>query len=120
MTGCQNFLIFFLTCFTKLKTAAVHNQFWNYLEAFAITLLLIYETKRYLLALIAGFIAFCAFYFAYATDNQNFEFSVVAVLNALRKAAQIYLLAYLAAVVLYTATKKISKRSEPNIEPAHK
>jgi len=113
-------LIFFLTCFTKLKTPAVHNQFWNYLGAFAITLLLIYETKRYVLTLIAGFVVFCAFYFAYATDNQNFEFSVVASLNVLRKAAQIYLLAYLAAVVLYTATKKRSKRSQPDVKPAHK
>jgi len=116
----SKFLIFFLTCFTKLKTAAVHNQFWNYLGAFAITLLLIYETKRYLLGLIAGFVVFCAFYFAYATDNKNFELSVVAALNVLRKAAQIYLVAYLAAVVLYATTKKISKTSEPNVKPAHK
>ena len=98
----------------------MHNQFWNYLGAFAITLLLIYETKRYLLALTAGFGIFCAFYFAYATDNQNFEFGVVAALNVLRRAAQIYLIAYLAAVVLYTATKKKTKRSEPDIKPAHK
>ena len=96
----------------------MHNQFWNYLGAFAITLLLIYETKRYLLALIAGFVIFCAFYFAYATDNQNF--GVVAALNVLRRAAQIYLIAYLPAVVLYTATKKKTKRNEPDIEPAHK
>lgn len=98
----------------------MHNQFWTHLGAFAITLLLIYETKRYVLALIAGFVVFCAFYFAYATDNQNFEFSVVAALNALRRAAQIYLIAYLPAVVLYTATKKKIKRNEPDIEPAHK
>jgi len=98
----------------------VHNQFWNHLGAFAITLLLIYETKSYLLALIAGFVIFCAFYFAYATDNQNFEFSIVAALNVLRRAAQIYLIAYLAAVVLYTATKKKTKRIEPDIKPAHK
>ena len=98
----------------------MHNQFWNYLGAFVITLLLIYETKKYLLTLIAGFVVFCAFYFAYATDNQNFEFSVAAALNVLRKAAQIYLIAYLAAVVLYSATKKRIKRSEPHIKPAHK
>ena len=88
----------------------LHNQFWNYSGAFALVLVIIYGTRNYLVTLLAGFVVFCAFYFTYAPENENFQFTLNAVLNVLAKAAMIYLSAYAAGALLFTVTRRRAQK----------
>jgi ABC-type multidrug transport system permease subunit len=75
--------------------------------------MIIYATKSYLITLVAGFVAFCAFYFSYGFNDNEFQFGILPVLRALWSAALLYLVGYLAGIAVYAAANKI-KRKKPN------
>ena len=114
MTGCQifHFLINLVPLAVKIQSIVL-NQFWNYSGAFVLTLMIIYATKNYLITLVAGFVAFCFFYFSYGFNDNDFQFSIMPLMRALGSAALPYLIGYLAGIAVYAAANKIKKK-KPN------
>ena len=86
------------------------TEFWDYTGAFILTLIIIYGTGSHLITLLAGFVVFCIFYFSYGFNDKTFLFSAASVLKALGHAGLLYIIPYLAAVILYAVTKKRNKK----------
>jgi hypothetical protein len=62
-------------------------------------LLFLYESKNYLISLIAGFISFCVFYFSFSTDE--FEWRINFILHLLKESAIIYSISFAISVIVY-------------------
>ena len=88
------------------------NTFLIYAGAAFIALLFLYSTKNYLISFIAGFIAFCAFYFSFSTDD--FEWNISFILNLLKESAIIYFISFAISAIFYkiVPAKKRAKSSE--------
>ncbi len=75
------------------------NGFLVYSGAAAIALLFLYSTRNIWISLIAGFIAFCVFYFAYSTDDLKWDIAFL--LQLLKEAAIIYIIAFALSAIFY-------------------
>ena len=78
---------------------SILNILLVYSGAIALALLLIYSFRDYWITLIAGFIAFCVFYFSFGT--KNFEWEVSLILRLLIDAAIIYFISFVIAIIIY-------------------
>ena len=91
------------------------HQVEVYSGAFVLALIIIYGTKNYLITLIAGFVVFCIFYFRFDFDAKDFHFTVLSVLKALGYAASLFIIPCVAAMLLYTLTRRAGKGTRKDI-----
>ncbi|MEP6465635.1 MAG: hypothetical protein ABJB05_04995 [Parafilimonas sp.] len=70
-----------------------------YFGAIILALLFLYGLKNYWITAIAGFIAFCVFYFSFISKDFNWE--VHAMLQLLKDAAIIYYISFVIAIIIY-------------------
>jgi ABC-type Fe3+-siderophore transport system permease subunit len=87
--------------------------FLTYFGVVALALMLIYSTKNYWITLIAGFIAFCVFYFSYGITDFKWEISPM--LQYLKEAAIIYIISFVIAVIIYKIAPPGKKQQTPAV-----
>ena len=87
------------------------NTFLIYAGAAIIALLFLYSTRSFLISLIAGFIAFCVFYFSFSTGDFEWNFNFI--LNLLKESAIIYFISFAVSAILYKIVPG-KKRAEAN------
>jgi hypothetical protein len=75
------------------------NTFLIYLGAVILALIFLYGLKNYWITAIAGFVAFCVFYFSFSIKNFNWEVSTT--LQLLKEAAIIYFISFAIAIIIY-------------------
>ena len=100
----------FLICGHKI-TVRMLNTFLIYAGAASIALLFLYSTKSFFISLIAGFIAFCVFYFSFSTDDFEWNFNFI--LNLLKESAIIYFISFALSAIFYKIAPG-KKRAEAN------
>ncbi len=92
MTGCQ-------ISFKLQAKPSVLNIFLVYFGTVILILLFLYDTKNYWISLIAGFIAFCVFYFSFGVKDFDWEISSIILL--LKDAGIIYIISFVIAGIIY-------------------
>jgi hypothetical protein len=75
------------------------NTFLIYSGAVILALIFLYGLKNYWITAIAGFIAFCVFYFSFSV--KNFDWEVNATLLLLKDSAIIYFISFAIAIIIY-------------------
>ncbi|MBS1746051.1 MAG: hypothetical protein JST21_07775 [Bacteroidetes bacterium] len=75
------------------------NIFLHYFGGVMMALLFLYGTRNYLISLIAGFIAFCVFYFSFG--EADFEWQWKVIVESLKSGAIIYSISFVIGVVIY-------------------
>jgi len=73
--------------------------FLQYFGAIILALIFLYGLKNYWITAIAGFVAFCVFYFSFST--KNFDWQIDTILQLLKNAAIIYYISFVIAVIIY-------------------
>ena len=75
------------------------NSFLIYFGTVTLILFFLYGTMNYTISLVAGFIAFCVFYFDYKVVT--FEWTLNSMLPHLRDAGIIYIISFAISVLIY-------------------
>ncbi|MEP6682043.1 MAG: hypothetical protein ABJA35_02240 [Parafilimonas sp.] len=70
-----------------------------YFGTVILALIFLYGLKNYWITGIAGFIAFCVFYFSFGVTDFNWE--VNSILQLLKSAAIIYYISFVIAIIIY-------------------
>lgn len=72
---------------------------FTYFGGVILALVFLYGTKNYRVTFIAGFVAFCVFYFSFGV--KDFEWQINLIANHLKDAAIIYVISCVIGVVIY-------------------
>ena len=75
------------------------DTFFVYAGALILILIFQYGLRNYAITLIAGFIAFCVFYFSFYV--KNFQWEINSILNLLKDAAITYIISFAIGVIIY-------------------
>ena len=75
------------------------DTFLVYLGAVTLILIFQYGLRNYAITLMAGFIAFCVFYFSF--EVKNFQWEVNLILSLLKDAAIIYFISFAIGIIIY-------------------
>jgi len=73
--------------------------FLIYFGVISLALMFIYNTKNYWITLIAGFIAFCVFYFSYGV--KDFKWEIRPMMQYFKDAGIIYIISFVIAIIIY-------------------
>ncbi len=71
----------------------------TYFGALALILVMLYGTKNYAITIIAGFIVFCIFYFAFGLPS--FEWTFNSMFPHIKDAAIIFIISFAIGVIIY-------------------
>ena len=96
MTGCQ---ISYKFVRIKTYTMSTPDILLTYFGALALGLIMLYGTKNYTITIVAGFIVFCIFYFAFAVPSFEWTFSFM--FPHIKDAAIIYVISFAVAAIIY-------------------
>jgi hypothetical protein len=70
-----------------------------YFGAVILALIFLYGIRNYWITAIAGFIAFCVFYFSFSV--KDFDWEINSILQLLKSAAIIYYISLVIAIIIY-------------------
>ena len=84
----------------------------TYFGTVILALTFLYGLRDYWITLVAGFIAFCVFYFSFGI--KDFEWKISSILNQLKDAAIIYIISFVIAIIIYKLlpVKQIQKTTK--------
>ena len=70
-----------------------------YFGAVILALIFLYGVRNYWITAIAGFIAFCVYYFSFSV--KDFDWEITSILQLLKSAAIIYYISFVIAIIIY-------------------